>query len=166
MIRKKICVLGSFAVGKTSLVRRFVSGIFSDKYLTTLGVKIDKKKLLINNQKIEFIIWDLAGEDEFITVRESYLRGCSAYLLVADGTRKETLDVAHSLHQRMKSKDESLPFIFLLNKSDLKAEWEINKKQIKELSNSGWTVIETSAKNNLGVSDAFQLLAIALLEKS
>ena len=93
MIRKKVCLLGSFAVGKTSLVRRFLHSEFSDRYQTTVGVKVDKKELEIDGQAITLVIWDLYGEDRWQEVRGSYLRGASGGFLVADATRLETLDV-------------------------------------------------------------------------
>ena len=65
MIQKKICMLGAFAVGKTSLVKQYVSGIFSEKYHTTVGVKIDKKMVEVDGQSMTLILWDLHGEDEF-----------------------------------------------------------------------------------------------------
>lgn len=164
VIRKKVCLLGSFSVGKTSLVQRFVKGVFNEKYLTTLGVKIDKKKITINEIEMEFVIWDLAGEDDFMTVRQSYLRGTSAYLLVVDGTRNETLETALLLHQRMQKENKFLPFVLLINKSDLKAQWDLNVQKIKELKESGWNILETSAKDNEGVEESFQILAMALLE--
>ena len=75
MFKMKVCMLGAFAVGKTSLVQQYVNSIFSEKYQTTLGVKIDKKSLQVDGQQLELILWDLAGEDEFMEVRSSYLRG-------------------------------------------------------------------------------------------
>ena len=87
MIQKKICMLGAFAVGKTSLVQRFVKSLFSDRYLTTVGVKIDKKIVTVGDTEVSLVLWDLAGEDEFQSVQTSYLRGASGYLLVIDGTR-------------------------------------------------------------------------------
>ncbi|MFN6951418.1 MAG: Rab family GTPase, partial [Albidovulum sp.] len=86
MIQKKICLLGAFAVGKTSLVARFVRSTFSDKYLTTVGVKIDRKDLDLPGTPVTLMLWDLAGEDEFNTVQMSYLRGSAGLLIVADGT--------------------------------------------------------------------------------
>src|ERR1051325_7234218 len=74
LIQKKICMLGAYAVGKTSLVARFVRSIFSEKYHTTIGVKIDKKTLRVDDQELSLILWDLAGEDDFYQVRMSYLR--------------------------------------------------------------------------------------------
>ncbi|HET7777303.1 MAG TPA: EutP/PduV family microcompartment system protein, partial [Rudaea sp.] len=64
MLQKKICLLGAFGVGKTSLTQRFVSSIFSDKYLTTVGVKIDKKAVDVGATPVSLVIWDIAGEDE------------------------------------------------------------------------------------------------------
>ena len=65
MLQKKICLLGAFSVGKTSLIQRFVSSLFDDKYLTTVGVKIDKKIVTVDQQEIMLMIWDLAGEDDY-----------------------------------------------------------------------------------------------------
>ena len=87
MIEKKICMLGASGVGKTSLVSRFVSSIFSDKYLTTVGVKVDKKVVAVDDTQVTLLLWDIYGQDEFQTVKPAYLRGASGYLLVADGTR-------------------------------------------------------------------------------
>ncbi len=110
MIKKKVCMLGAFAVGKTSLVQRFVHSIFSEKYKTTLGVKIDKKSIDIDDAPVELILWDLAGEDEFMKVRNSYLRGSAGYLLVADGTRPETLGIAEQLKSRVNDEVGEIPF--------------------------------------------------------
>ena len=93
MLQKKICLLGAFGVGKTSLTRRYVSSIFSDQYLTTVGVKIDKKALSVGANEVNLLIWDIAGEDDINAVRTSYLRGAAGYLLVVDVTRAQTLEV-------------------------------------------------------------------------
>ena len=77
MIQKKVCLIGSFATGKTSLVSRFVKSIFSEKYLTTVGVKVDKKDIDLGGQLARLILWDLHGEDELQALRTSDLRGSS-----------------------------------------------------------------------------------------
>ena len=87
VIQKKICMVGSFAVGKTSLVARFVRGIFSEKYLTTVGVKIDKRTVAVDDRQVNLLLWDLYGEDDFQKLKLSYLRGASGYFLVVDPTR-------------------------------------------------------------------------------
>ena len=86
MLQKKVCMLGSFAVGKTSLVRRFVESIYSDVYQTTVGVKIDKKNVQVNEKEVSLVLWDIYGEDDYQKMRWTYLRGASGYLLVAWAT--------------------------------------------------------------------------------
>jgi len=159
MIQKKICMLGAFAVGKTSLVSRFVRSIFSEKYLTTVGVKIDKKVVRVRDQDVTLILWDLAGEDEFMQVRVSYMRGSSAYLLIADGTRRSTLEKAIELNQRVESQLGRLPFVLVLNKSDLVEDWEIEPGRLDEIAAKGWHVIRTSAKTGDGVEELFSAIA-------
>ena len=162
-MRKKICMLGTFAVGKTSLVARFAHGIFSEKYLTTIGVKIDKKSLEHDGQPIELLLWDLNVEDRFQKFSESYLRGSDAYLLVADGTRKTTLDAALNLHKRAQATLGEVPFVLLLNKADLVDEWELEDEDWTHLQALGWTILRTSAKTGTRVEEAFQILAHRLV---
>ncbi|EKE97859.1 MULTISPECIES: Rab family GTPase [unclassified Tolypothrix] len=165
MLQKKICMVGAFATGKTSLVSRFVSSIFSEKYHTTVGVKIDKKTLNIQDKTINLILWDLYGEDEFQKVRMSYLRGSSGYLLVVDGTRRNTLEKAFDLQTRVEETIGKVPFIMILNKWDLTDEWEIDPVEIDAVQLKGWTVIKTSAKNGLGVAEVFQTLAEKIMDE-
>ncbi len=158
-LQKKICMLGAYAVGKTSLVSRFVRSIFSEKYQTTVGVKIDKKTVSLGDQELSLILWDLVGEDDFIQVRMSYLRGAAGYLLVADGMRRATLDKAVELQRRAEREIGKLPFILLINKLDLMIEWEIKETDIAALSATGWQVVGTSAKTGVGVQETFLALA-------
>lgn len=163
MIQKKICMLGSFAVGKTSLVARFVRSLFSDKYHTTVGVKIDKKQVQVEDKLVNLILWDLYGEDEFQKVHMSYLRGASGYLLVIDGTRRETLDKALALQRRTEEAIGKVPFVAVLNKADLKESWEVDDRTVEELIRNGWHVFQGSAKTGQGVEDAFATLAKHML---
>jgi small GTP-binding protein len=137
--------------------------MFSEKYHTTLGVKIDKKSLLVDDQSIELLLWDLAGEDEFIKVRGSYLRGSAGAILVADGSRAATLDVVMDLKEKLYQEVGSVPFIVVVNKSDIKENWQIDQAQLDAVQGAAWPVIETSAKNNDNVEYAFQVLAQALI---
>jgi len=159
MLQNKICMLGGFGVGKTSLVSRFVSSIFSDRYLTTVGVKIDKKKVSLDSGEMTLMLWDIYGQDEFQTVRDSYLRGATGYLLVADGTRYSTLDTAVVLQKRAESVIGRVPFLLLLNKRDLDREWQVDEQTLITLADQGWRVVKTSAKTGEGVEDAFTTLA-------
>ena len=162
MIQKKICMLGSFAVGKTSLVRRFVESIYSDVYQTTVGVKVDKKVVSAAGQEVTLVLWDLYGEDEFQKMRWSYLRGSSGYLLVADGTRRATLDKAIAIEQRVREEVGELPFLLLINKSDLVQEWELDEKQEASLAERGWKILRSSAKTGENVDAAFLELALRM----
>lgn len=164
MIQKKVCMLGVFAVGKTSLVRRFVESIFSEKYQTTVGVKIDKKIVPVGQQSVNLILWDLHGEDEFQKVRTSYLRGSAGYILVADGTRKVTLESVIPIQQEVEAAVGKVPFILILNKADLEDEWEVDQDATDGIFRRGWTVIRGSAKTGQGVEEAFLTLARRMLE--
>ncbi|MES1265209.1 MAG: Rab family GTPase, partial [Variovorax sp.] len=158
-MQKKICLLGAFGVGKTSLTRRYVDSIFSDAYLTTVGVKIDKKQLDVGATAVSLVIWDIAGEDEVSAVRTSYLRGAAGYLLVIDGTRPETLDTAVSIQARVDAEIGSVPFVALLNKADLEEDWTLAPERIEQLEAAGWNFRRTSAKTGVGVEETFQELA-------
>lgn len=163
MIQKKICMLGAFAVGKTSLVARFVSSIYSDSYHTTVGVKVDKKELSVAGQPINLVLWDMQGEDELQKVKLVYLRGAAGYMLVSDGTRLDTLETAISLQQRVAATVGNLPFILMLNKADRSAEWEVAPAQVDALTRGGWQVRRSSARTGMGVKESFELLAGQLI---
>jgi len=155
MIQKKVCMVGTSGVGKTSLVAKFVHSIFSDKYLTTVGVKIDKKTVAVDGNEVMLMIWDLAGDDDYQRLQTSYLRGTSGYLLVADGTRQITLDQAIEIQGRVTEATGPVPFLLALNKADLASQWEINDSRIADLDSRRWKFFRTSAKDGVGVEEAF-----------
>lgn len=160
MIQKKVCLLGTFAVGKTSLVERFVHNLYSDKYLTTVGVKIDRKVIERPQGPLSLMVWDVQGEDRFARILPTYVRGAAGCLLVADGTRGETLQQALDLKEKVKDMIGDVPMVLLVNKADLKPSWEVDAAR---LAASGWPIIETSAKSGLGVEAAFHALAERIL---
>lgn len=163
MIQKKICLLGSFAVGKTSLIRRFVESIYSEAYHTTVGVKIDKRVVRHNDSDVTLVLWDLYGEDEFQKMRWSYLRGAAGYLLVADGTRRNTLDKAFQLEQRIREEIGEIPFILVINKTDLVQDWELDPAMESQLTARSWTILRSSAKTGENVDAAFLQLTRKML---
>ena len=162
-MQRKICMLGDFAVGKTSMVSQFVSTIFSDKYLTTVGVKIDKKLMSVDGQAVTLVLWDLQGQDAFQTVQRSYLRGASGYLLVVDGTRLDTFATARDLQRVASEVAGPVPFMLALNKSDLGAKLQVDERALFTVAELGWPVIRTSAKTGAGVQEAFDSLTRAML---
>jgi small GTP-binding protein len=164
MIQKKICMLGGFAVGKTSLVARYDSSIFSERYLTTVGVKIDKKAVTVDDREVTLLLWDIYGQDDFQTVQHSFLRGSAGYLLVIDGTRRATLDTAARLQQMAEQAAGKVPFVVVLNKADLASEWQVDERGIRKFADQGWPIVRTSAKTGEGVEETFGKLTRAMLD--
>jgi small GTP-binding protein len=148
-------MIGASGVGKTSLVSKFVHSIFSDKYLTTVGVKIDKKTVQLDGNEVTLMLWDLAGDDDFQRLQTSYLRGTSGYLLVVDGTRRITFEQILEIQTRVAETIPNAPFILALNKADLAPQWEVNESDISGLTSRSWKIIKTSAKEGAGVEEAF-----------
>ncbi len=165
MIQKKVCMIGTSGVGKTSLVAKFVHSMFSDKYLTTVGVKIDKKTVSLDGEEVMLMIWDLAGDDDYQRLQISYLRGTSGYLLVADGTRRVTLDQAIEIQSRVAEATGPVPFLLALNKADLGPQWEIDDARMDDLTARGWRPFKTSAKEGAGVEEAFVELGRMMISK-
>jgi small GTP-binding protein len=166
MIKKKVCMLGAFAVGKTSLVQRYVNSIFSEKYHTTIGVKIDQKMVEVGGQKVNLLLWDIHGEDNFQKVKASYLMGASGYFIVIDGTRNNTVKVGLELKQMAEKIVKNAPFIVLINKYDLlETEWELTEDDVNELKDKGMEVMFTSAKENMGVEEAFMKLTELMINQ-
>ena len=159
MIARKICLLGASAVGKTSLVRCFVHGIFDDKYLTTVGVKIDKCVAGPPGREVNLILWDISGEDEFSQLQMSYLRGAAGYLFVADGLRPATLAKVIDIERRAREALGPRPFVLALNKADLEADWRLDEAELETIRAQGWKLFRTSALSGDGVEAAFEELA-------
>lgn len=179
---KKICLMGASGVGKTSLVKRFVEGIFDETYRTTIGVHIVSKAVICEEEQIKLIIWDLEGKDDPILVSSdaSYLNGARGYLLVADVTRPDTLDVAkgllsaiirHRKEERVRKEgilaeileEDDLPFVLLLNKSDILQSSAVISRA-SEIFGDGSKIFQTSAKTGDKVNEAFENLVKQMLE--
>ena len=158
VVAKKICMVGPFAVGKTSLVRRFVESIFSDNYLTTIGVKISKKIVEAEQQQVNLMIWDIEGVDIFTALKPSNLRGAAGVLLVLDGTRPASVEMAEDMHKTLREHLPEIPIVCLINKSDLTFDWKIETADIQGLEKLGMTTLKTSAKTGDNVDQAFRLM--------
>lgn len=162
----KVCLLGEFAVGKTSTVERFVNNQFSEKYLTTIGVKVDTRNILLpGNVNLKLVLWDVAGTNRFGDIEFAYLRGASGLLFVADGTRADTADTALDLKRQCDERYPDTPTVMLLNKSDLTDMWEISPEMERSLQNDFGDLFITSAKNGDNVDDAIQRLGMLIAER-
>ncbi len=163
MIQKKICILGAAGVGKTSLTAQFVFSKFSEKYLSSMGVKIDRKTVDVDGKQVNLMLWDIHGEEKYKKIPTSYLRGASGIMMVIDGTRPATLEMAQEILQRVETELGTIPHIYLLNKSDLTDAWSINDDDMQMLKNTGNPVFLTSAKTGDNVEASFLHLATALV---
>ena len=161
MLQKKVCMLGAFSVGKTSLVRRYVSSMFDEKYLTTVGVKIDKKVVTTDQTDVTLMLWDLAGEDAYNSIKASYLRGAAGCIIVIDGTRPNTFEVGFKLTDLIKQGAGDIPIVIALNKADIKDQWLLEQDQLSQLET--YPCLETSAKHGTQVDEMFQTLVSEML---
>ncbi|MGI9288280.1 MAG: Rab family GTPase [Pseudomonadales bacterium] len=166
MIQKKVCMLGGFAVGKTSLVRCFVDNVFSQSQRTTLGVKIDNKVVSINDTNISLTLWDIHEEDSYERVTPVYFRGIAGYLLLVDPTRPSTLENAVAMQKDVERLAGGVPFVLVKSKADSKSTWRIAANDLDELERSAVAVAEVSAMTGEGVSEAFESLAQEFLPSS
>jgi small GTP-binding protein len=170
-IAKKICIVGDFGVGKTSLIRRFVEGQFSDRYLSTVGVKISRKPmevLSINHEEkriVQLLIWDLEGSNKFKQITPTYLQGASGAIIVADVKRQETLAHISEHINIFLSINPTGSIIVAFNKMDLADEEKkatiLNyqfSKQERVIANYA-----TSAKTGLYVDEMFKKLSYRII---
>jgi len=164
VIQKKICMVGVFATGKTSLVQQFIYSKFSEKYHSTVGVKIDRKEVVVGDTSVNLLLWDLAGQDKFQGVQGSYLRGSSGIFFVVDGTRRETLEELAGLRELVRSSLGDIPAVFAVNKVDLLDQWQLGADDLSSLQAQGCHVLKTSAKTGEGVEAAFMWLASQTLK--
>ena len=168
-LSKKVCLLGDFAVGKTSLVRRFVYDLFEDKYLSTIGVKVSRKSVYtqVNDSpaEITMMLWDLAGSEEFDYVRTSYLRGAAGAVLVCDLTREETVsNLSRYANGLLKSKSDT-KIILAANKVDLTEQAQLTKTQVEHAAlKLDVPLYFTSAKTGNDVDPLFSHLAQLLID--
>lgn len=159
-IAKKICLVGVYGVGKTSLISRFVRQTFSEKYLTTLGVKIDTKLIPLDSEKeCKLVIWDIAGKEEYSSTDKQYLKGAAGCLLVVDGTRQKSVKIILELKQQLNELIGEVPCVCAINKSDLQEEWQITDEDVADLSSNVESVFNTSAASGENVEAAFFKLA-------
>ena len=163
----KICIVGDFAVGKTSVVERFVNNHFSEKYLSTVGVKIDTKEIDLKslNLSIKLIIWDVAGADEFGEKEFSYLRGAAGVVYVVDGTRESTLASVQKIKTQITQRYDDKPNVLLLNKKDLTDSWQFNDGTVQSLHDHFGVVYQTSAKTGVEVDLALTKLAELIVDR-
>lgn len=170
-ITKKICLLGDFNVGKTSLIRRFIENKFSDQYLSTVGVKVSRKSMEIKTDleihQVSLMIWDLEGNTKFKSITPNYLKGASGSIIVADLTRTNTLNNLSQHINLFSSINPQGNIAIALNKADLVVEEKL-RKLIENYSNRENPRILsahiTSAKTGNNVDKIFEELSQSIIE--
>lgn len=164
MISKKICLVGDFGVGKTSLIRRFVEQKFSDQYLSTVGVKISRKTLEPVN--LQMLIWDLEGHTKFKAIAPTYLQGGSGAVIVADVSRQETVERISEHVKLFLSVNPKGYIVIALNKADLIEDEKLIKITHSvqlQYSEQVLEIYQTSAKTGAYVDEIFHKLAESII---
>lgn len=162
----KIVMLGEFAVGKTSLVKRFVHNVFDDLYLTTIGVRVMKKDLVISgppDARVTLLLWDIGGLQDFEALMPQYLQGASGAIIVADLTRVKTITLLEWYAEQFRRTNPDSAIAVAFNKDDM-FHYEKASAEVKGLVEScgqqyGDAVFRTSAKTGLNVEKLFGWLA-------
>jgi small GTP-binding protein len=161
-MQKKICMVGVHGTGKTCLVQQFVHSIFSARYHSTVGVKIDRKTVSVAGHDVGLVLWDLAGREGQQEITLSYLRGAHGILYVVDGTRRDTFDQIFEIADLVrKTLGQEVPSVVATNKIDLADEWLLGVEDEDRLRAAGWHLVRTSAKTGEGVEAAFEWMAVA-----
>lgn len=159
---KKICLLGDFSVGKTSLIRRFTENRFDESYLSTIGVKVSRKSIALHTTvptMLTLMIWDTSGSEPFTNIVQTYYQGASGAVLVCDLTRAETVNSLSKYAHNFLNVNASVPLVVLVNKVDMINERSVSDELIAEMiAPLGAPWLHTSAKTGEGVDEAFHLL--------
>jgi small GTP-binding protein len=166
-IKVKVCLVGEMAVGKSSLIRRYVQDLYNDKYLSTLGVNVTRKSLELPSREggvpveFEMMIWDVMGRRG---VHESYFHGAGGIVAVCDVTRRETLDALPGWIEDVRRVAGTPAIVIAANKADLVDESRIAATEIARLAESmGAQWLATSAKLGENIEELFRVLAERVL---
>jgi len=163
----KICLLGEAAVGKTSLVYRFIENRFRDNYKSTLGVNLLKKDIVLDDYGgVSAQIWDLGGQESFRSLRKLYLEGANGAFVIFDTTKRKTFDKLDEWIQSFKESRGNRPLLLIGNKIDLSDKQKVEESEVKEYAEKNSTeFILTSAKTGENVEEAFKGLVKTILDE-
>ena len=164
----KILLVGNSSVGKSSLFLRFVDDVWNDVFVPTIGVDFKIKTLKINEKNVKLQIWDTAGQERFRTIISSYYKGAQGILLVFDLTEKESFESLNNwLIEIEKNANKNVIKILIGNKNDLEDKRVVSYNEAKDFADSnGLKYVETSAKLNNNVTEAFSEIGKELMDAS
>lgn len=162
-ILKKICMLGDFAVGKTSMIRRYVLDEFDDRYITTLGTKITKKSIAVGNVDFTFQIWDIIGNIQYHKIQSQYYKGSDGAFVIFDITRYDTFENVSQWADAFLKVAPKSKFVFIANKVDLEPTFEYGELMQGLADVYDASTFAASAKTGTNVEIAFRALAEDIL---
>ncbi|MHA2140062.1 MAG: Rab family GTPase [Candidatus Thorarchaeota archaeon] len=161
----KLVFLGEGAVGKTSLVGRYVYDSFEGDYLATIGTDIHVKTVQVEDTMVKLVVWDIAGQDDFAQLRKAYYQNASGAFFVFDTTRPDTIERIEEWVEALYGVTKQIPLVLCENKIDLES--NIDPKAIaKIVKKYGLTHVRTSAKEDTNVEEAFKQMSREILEKT
>ena len=163
----RITMLGDSAVGKTSLISKFLNQNFDENYLTTIGKdKLEKKVVMEDGNEIKVIIWDTAGQERFHSIATSTIKGSQGIVLTFDLTKKSTFKSLDAWLNDIKENSNEVPVVIFGNKCDLFENYEVENEEAKKFAKEhNLQYFETSAKQNVNVQEGFNAIAKLAYEK-
>ena len=163
-VKLKIMVLGESMVGKTCLITRYTNDKFGGRYLCTVGIDFQKKKIIKNNKKVLLQIWDTAGQERFRNVTKNYFHASQGFVLAYDINNKDSFDKVQYWVEEIKANaEEKIKCILIGTKCDLDKR-EVSEEEGKELGKQyGYKFYETSAKENININETFETLVSEIL---
>ena len=161
----KILLLGDSAVGKTSLLTKYLNNSFQEQHIATIGVEYKDKYIIKNDFNIRLQIWDTAGQERFHSISKNLYRGTNGVFFVYDITREETFNNLKNWIREFQDVEGDIKGVILGNKCDMEEERVIQEKQLISFSEKfQMPYLETSAKDNINVKEGFELMVDELLK--
>ena len=165
LISLKILLIGDSHVGKTSLLLKYVDDFFPEEHIATIGIEYKDKIINKDGYNIRLQIWDTAGQERFNSITKNIYRNTNGVLFVYDVTNRKSYNSMKNWIKDTEKIDKDIKGIILANKIDLE-EREVNTDELEELGNKmNMKFLETSAKDNINVKEAFILLVEELLKE-
>lgn len=167
-VKAKVCLVGDVAVGKTSLIKRYVQDDFDDRYIATVGTKVTKKSIDVTWKGVpatlDLMVWDIMGEKGFrALLRDAFFEGSHGVIAVCDLTRKDTFYDLNNWVQMIRKQVGDVPVVFLGNKIDLKERLVVTEEELARMGSiHNAKHFLASAKSGAGVNEAFKALADAI----
>jgi len=163
----KLLIIGNSAVGKTSFLFRYADDSYTSAFVSTVGIDFKVKTVQRNNKRVKLQIWDTAGQERYRTITTAYYRGAMGFLLMYDITNEDSFNAVQDWATQIKTYSwDSAQVMLVANKADMENERVVSTERGEELARQlGFDFFETSAKENLNVSQSFDRLVDVICDK-